>query len=139
MKKRCIILLLVVCYSIAVLAVQSLSQPRSPNLTAKQTDTERSSRSKLDREQRLKEFRERVAEIKKEFLREKYALRATEEQWNVIKAKLEKVRHLRDQASSTVGVFLSSSSVSGTSSGSRAKPERTDLPVEETLERQGSR
>ena len=71
---------------------------------------------RLDREQRYKEFQKRVAEMKKEFLREKYALRPTEEQWKIIKPKLEKVQRLRNQARSTVGVFLTSSSGSGTSS-----------------------
>jgi hypothetical protein len=71
---------------------------------------------KLEREQKRKEFQKRVAKIKKEFLHEKYALGATEEQWKLIRAKLEKVRHLRDLERSTVGVFLTSSSSSGTSS-----------------------
>ncbi len=71
---------------------------------------------RLEREQKYKEFQKRVAKIKKEFLREKYALGATEEQWKVIKSKLEKVRHLREQANSMVGASLTSSSSSGTSS-----------------------
>jgi len=71
---------------------------------------------RLDREQRYKEFQKRVAKIKKEFLREKYALGATEEQWKLIKSKLEKVRQLREQANSMVGASLTSSSSSGTSS-----------------------
>ncbi len=77
---------------------------------------ERSPRPKLELEQRRKEAQERLAKIKKEFLYEKYALRATEEQWKLIKSKLEKVRQLRDLERSTVGVFLISSSGSGTSS-----------------------
>jgi hypothetical protein len=120
MTKRSIILLLVVCFSITAFTVQVLSQQRNPNLTAKQPDAKRSSLSGLDREQRQKEFQESVAKLKEEFLREKYALRVTEEQWKLIKAKLEKVRQLRDQATSTVGVFLISSSGSGTSSVGRA-------------------
>lgn len=70
----------------------------------------------IDREQKRKETQERVAKIKKEFLFEKSALRATEEQWKVIKPKLEKVRHLREQANSMVGLSLISSS------GSRSVP-----------------
>ena len=53
------------------------------------------------------------------FIYEKSALRAfgaTEEQWKLIRAKLEKVRQLREPASSTVGMFLAvGSSDSGTS------------------------
>jgi len=81
---------------------------------------ERSPRPKFDREQWLKEVRERNAEMKKEFLHEKYALRPTEEQWKVIKPKLEKVRHLRDLKRSTVNLFLTSASVSGTGSSRSA-------------------
>ena len=120
MTKRRIALLLVVCSSITVLAVQALSQPRSPNIAAKQSDTSRSSKPRSDGEQWRREAQKRAAEMKKEFLREKYALRASEEQWKVIKAKLEKVRYIRGQARSTVGVFLSNSSGSGTSSVGRA-------------------
>ena len=69
---------------------------------------------KLDREKRRKESLEKLARIKKEFLFEKYALRATEEQWKVIKAKLEKVRYFRDKARSTPRMGLTSSSGSGT-------------------------
>ena len=72
----------------------------------------------IDREQKRKETQERVAKIKKEFLFEKSALRATEEQWKLIKAKLEKVRQLREQANSMVGVRLTSSS----SGGAGARP-----------------
>ena len=70
----------------------------------------------IDREQRRKENQERSAERRKEFLREKSPLGATEEQWKLIKAKLEKVRHLREQTRSTVGLFRAGgSSDSGTS------------------------
>jgi len=79
------------------------------------------SRSGLDREQRLKEFHERVAKTKREFLREKYALQATEEQWKLIKAKLEKVRQLRDRSRSTVGMGLTSSSSGISSNGSDSR------------------
>jgi len=70
---------------------------------------------KLEREQRYKEFQKRAAERRKGFLYEKYALRPTEEQWKLIKPKLEKVQRLRNQACSTVGFLLTSSSGSGTS------------------------
>ena len=108
MTKRRIVLMLFLCCSIALLATQTLSQTRN-------------SRSGLDREQRLKEFHQRVAKTKKEFLYEKTALGVNEEQWKLIKAKFEKVRHLRDQARSTVGMGLTSSSSSGTSRGSTSR------------------
>ena len=98
------------CCLIALLTAQALSQTRK-------------SRSGLDREQRLKKFHERVAKTKKEFLREKYALRATEEQWKVIKAKLERVQHLRKQATSVVGLSLAGgSSDNDTNLRARARP-----------------
>jgi hypothetical protein len=62
------------------------------------------------------ELPERVAERRREFLFEKRALVAsglTEDQWKLIKPKLERVRELRDRAHSTVGLFLTSSSTSG--------------------------
>lgn len=150
MTKRSIILLLVLCSSIALLTAQALSQTRSSNRSArtsaaarrrKMTDAERKRKAaerrrqrelkkkelaeegrspRIDRAQQIKEFQERVAKTKKEFLNEKYALRATEEQWKVIKGKLERVRHLRNQARSTVGVGMTSSSSSGTSARGRA-------------------
>ncbi len=63
----------------------------------------------IDFEQRQKE----AAERRKEFLMEKSLLGATEEQWKLIKAKLEKVekvRQLHKQARSTVIMSLTSSS-----------------------------
>jgi hypothetical protein len=132
MAKRRIILVLVVCLSLTAFTVQTVSRTSSSNQTAKPSDAERlrnmteeerkreavkrREQSKLEREQRRKETQKIVAERRKGFLYEKYALRPTEEQWKVIKPKLEKVRHLRDLERSTVNLFLTSSSVSGTSS-----------------------
>src|SRR4030066_1966513 len=98
MTKRKIIFVSVVCFLIVVFAVRTPSQTRSSALKAKQSDAESRTRSELDHQQRRKEFQERVAKIKKEFLYEKHALRVSEEQWKVIKAKLEEVRKLRDEA-----------------------------------------
>jgi len=86
---------------------------------------ERSPRPKFDREQWLKDVRKRRAEKRKGFLSEKRALRPTEEQWKIIKPMLEKVQRLRNQACSTVGFLVTSSSGSGTSpreSRSRNEP-----------------
>ena len=44
------------------------------------------------------------------FLAAKYALRVSEEQWNIIRPKLEKVINLWDQANSTIGSSVSSNS-----------------------------
>jgi len=74
----------------------------------------------IDRKQRAKELQEKAAESRKEFLMEKSLLGATEEQWKLIKAKLEKVRQLRRRLKRQ-----------------RDKRERTGLAMEEALERQG--
>lgn len=104
MTRRSAILLLAVCLSLTVFA------SKTPSRTA---DAERGLRSKIEREKRRKEWLKGVAERKKEFLLEKSALAATEEQWKVIKPKLEEVRRLRDQSCSSAGLFLTSSSGSG--------------------------
>lgn len=156
MTKQRVVFMLVLCSSVAVLAVQAFSLPRRPiqapttsyierwwNMTEAERKkelakmsrprklererrpkesarerAERLARFKYEREQSYKEFQKRVAERKRELLPEKDALRPTEEQWKLIKPKLEKVRRLRGQASSTVGLLLTSSSGSGTKTGS---------------------
>ena len=68
----------------------------------------------LQTDQRRKEFKN---EMEKEggirFLDAKYALRVPEEQWNLIRPRLEKVINLWDQANSTIGAGVSGSSTSG--------------------------
>jgi hypothetical protein len=86
MTKRRIILVLVLCFSIAVFTVQTLPRTRTSNRTVKQR--------RLEREQRRKEWEKEKAEG---FLHEKYALGVTKEQWKLIKPKLEKVQNLRRQ------------------------------------------
>ncbi len=131
MAQRRIILGFVVCFSITVFTVQTLPRTPSSNRILKPPDAERlrnmteeerkkeiekrREQRKLEREQRRKEW-EKQKEEAGGFIYEKFALGATEEQWNVIKPKLEKVRHLRDLERSTVNLFLTSSSGSGTSS-----------------------
>ena len=119
MTKRSVIILLGVCLSIAVFTVQSLSQARSSNRTARSPDPQRGAGAKIDREQKRDELQKSIAKRRKEFLWEKYALKAPEEQWKVIKPKLEKVQQLRLQACSTAGLLLTSSSGSGASAGAR--------------------
>ncbi len=146
MPKRRIILVFVLCVSIAVYAVQAMSRTADSNRTRKSSNASRlrnmseaerkreaakrrrqhelkqkefakeSHGRLIDREKRRKEAQERLAKRKKEFLMEKSALKATEEQWKLIKPKLEKVRLLRDLERSTVNLGLTSSS------GSRSVP-----------------
>jgi hypothetical protein len=151
MPKQILILLLVLCSSIALLTAHALPQTLSSNQSARtyddaarrrMTDAERRKEAaerrrqlelrekelakeerkpRIDRAQQIKEFQERAAKVRKEFLHEKSALQATEEQWNIIKAKLEEVRYFRNQARSTVRIGLTSSSSSGTKSDSSAR------------------
>ena len=134
MTKRNRIFLLVVCSSFAFLVVQSFSQPRriiqaatlsatehQRNMTDAEKDREyakKREQRKFNREKRRKEW-EKEKEEAGGFIFEKYALRTTEEQWEVIKAKLEKVRYFRDKARSTPRLGLTSSSGSGTGPKSR--------------------
>jgi hypothetical protein len=80
----------------------------------------RESKKKLEehrkRVQRRKEAQEGPAETKRELLGAKRALGVTQEQWKLIRPKLEKVRDLRGRAHSTVGLLLSSSSASAAGS-----------------------
>jgi len=146
MTKRSVVLILVLCSLTALLTAHALPQTLNSNRSTRSNadavrrrmiDAQRRKEAekrrrqmelrekelakgerkpRIDRAQQIKEFQEEVAKIKKEFLYEKYALRTTEEQWNIIKAKLEEVRYFRDQARSTVGMGLTSSSSSGTKS-----------------------
>ena len=68
----------------------------------------------LQTDQERKEFKkemEKAGGIR--FLAAKYALRLPEEQWKLIRPKLEKVINLWDQANSTIGAGVSFSSSSG--------------------------
>lgn len=104
---------------------------------AKQLESERAQKMKdlakegrgplIDRKQKQKEAQEEADEIRKGFLREKAALGVTEDQWSLIKPKLEKVRMLREQANSKVGLSLAGgSSDNETSPGTGA---RTNVPI----------
>lgn len=140
MTRRRIVLMLALCPLMALLAVQTLSEARSSSRSSRAStagrrggmaDAERKRESAERRrqrelknrelakkgrgpligtEQRRKNLREKAAERRKEFSYQKAALGATEEQWKLIKAKLEKVRLLRGQANSLVGVFLAGGS-----------------------------
>ena len=81
-------------------------------------------RAKIQREEQQK----KLQEAKAEFLFEKRALAVTgltEEQWKLVKPKLEKVAklwNLRELERSTLGFSLGSSSTSGTSSKAGSRP-----------------
>ena len=82
----------------------------------KKESIERGRQMKETREQRGLEIEKLHKEGQKAneeaggFIFAKYALGATEEQWKLIQAKLEKVRQLREQANSVVGMSLSAGS-----------------------------
>jgi len=87
----------------------------------------------LQTDQRRKEFKN---EMEKEgsirFLAVKYALRVPEEQWNIIRPKLEKVINLWDQATSTIEAGISDGSSSGQTEASVPKLQ-WDRPWKYTL------
>ena len=153
MTKRSVVLILVLCSLTALLAGQALSQTRSSNRSTRASDTERrrkmtdAERKKeaaenrrqwelkekelakegrgplISRKQRHENLLKKEDERSKEFFWQKAALVATEEQWKLIKPKLEKVRQLRDQATSAVGLSMSSgSSDNETNLRAQAKP-----------------
>ena len=119
MARRRMIAVLLICSSLAAFAVQTLSQTRSSNRTPISPDPQRGARPKIDREQKRAELQKSIAKRRKEFLWEKYALKPTDQQWSLIKPKLEKVQYLRLRVCSTAGLLLTSSSGSGAGAGAR--------------------
>jgi len=135
MTKRRVVFMLALCFSMALLAVQALSEARSSGRSARGSDAERrrkmtdprkrneSAERRKQRNLKKKELakegrgplidqetiRKKAAERIKEFLWQKWALGATPEQWKLIKAKLEEVRRLKEQANSTIRVLLAGS------------------------------
>jgi DNA repair exonuclease SbcCD ATPase subunit len=75
----------------------------------------------IDRKQRQERLQSKVNQWSKDFVREKEALKVNEEQWKLIKPKLEQIHKLRDEARSTIGMSLTSSSSSGTNSRDRTR------------------
>jgi len=146
MRKRRTILVLTACFLLAFFAIQALSQTRRSKVSPRVSDTERQRKTNVtqkqreapkDRQtrrlefegkQRLKALEEKSAEARREFLFEKRALAdagLTEEQWKLVKPKLEKVReqqNLRESERSTSGLFLGSSTGSGISSTGASQP-----------------
>jgi chromosome segregation ATPase len=182
MTKRSTILLLVVSFSIAVLAVRTQSGTSTSNQTAKSADngssrnTNEQEKSKeiqklleslrnmtpeqrikaldhyrekeraetrkqleldleqmyaeaakqgfgplIDRKQGQERLQSKLNQWSKDLVREKEALKVNEKQWKLIKPKLEQIRNLRDEARSTVGMGLTSSSSSRTNSRDRTR------------------
>ena len=161
MKKRILVLILLLCFSVGGLTrmtvfqsctlandsgrSQETSEKRKREIKNRLMELKRQDelRKELRKQQRRQEFRKNIAErwpekaqkrkqqwlqtdqrrtefkneMEKEggirFVAVKYALRVPEEQWKLIRPKLEKVINLWDQANSTIGVGVSSSSSSG--------------------------
>lgn len=110
---------------------RELERQRRPKESAAER-AKRLARSKADREKMRKEFQETAARVRREFLREKAVLGVTEEQWQLIKPKLDEMRQLRDQARSTVGASLAGgSSVDGKKAGGPSFQWR--IPWKDTL------
>ncbi len=118
MSTRRIIWGFLVCFSIALFAGQTLSQTRGTSRTRERS--ERGRLSNMDRQQRQQELEQRrlkqqierqlkkqqidPAKSEKELM--KQVLRATEEQWEAIKPKLDKVRELRNRANVSIRLMV---------------------------------
>jgi len=123
MKERRIILVSVICLLVTVLAVETLSQTRRrplrrPSRAAPQRAApvarRPAPRPGADTEDRV--------DLTKGYLNVKYACKASDEQWEVLKAKLHNIGRLRRQAYVGVQLTLNSASSSeGRQSGSRRR------------------
>jgi len=91
-------------------------QQARPKETARE-QAERLAKSKAERERKRKAIKEIRAKWAREFLNEKYALVVTDEQWAVIKPKLQRIRDLRSSPRSSAGLGLTSSGSSQTGKG----------------------
>ncbi len=138
MSTRRIIFGLIVCFSIAVLAGQTLSQTRGRTRTSKTTDRNRLSVQRLREQQRMAEQRrrlneERVAKKMMEFKQRaknrhdgrdesrnqflKQILEVTEEQWKDIEPKINRIYFFRNQSSISMGFGGAGVGYSGASAG----------------------
>lgn len=116
MSTRKMIIGLFICLSIAVFAGQTLSQARGPDGTREATKQDSWGQQRLREWQKMDEQRRQQRKIQREKQQEqwekrmrsesakraaesmKQALRATEQQWKVIKPRLDKVEYLASQA-----------------------------------------
>ena len=129
MSMRRLIWGFLVCFSMAVFVGQTLSQTRGYGGMGGRS--ERGRLRNMDRQQRQQELEQR--RLKQQFERQlkkqmgpaksekelmKQVLRATEEQWNAIKPKLNKVRELRNRAN--VSIRLMCFGIAGGVGGSMA-------------------
>jgi len=64
----------------------------------------------ISRKQRYENRQKKASKWSKELLKEKAALEVNDQQWKLIKPKLEKIRRLRQQSTSVVGLSLSGGS-----------------------------
>ncbi len=135
MSTRRIIIGFLVCFSIAVLVGQTLSQTRGRTRTSKTTDRDRwlreqqrmaEQRRRLNEERvakKMMEFKQRAKdrhdgrdERRNQFL--KQILEVTEEQWKVIEPKINKIYFFRNQSSISMGFGGAGGGYSGGSGGS---------------------
>jgi hypothetical protein len=135
MSTRRIIIGLIVCFSIAVLGGQTLSQTRGRTRTSKTTDRdrwlreqqrmaeqrrrlneERVAKQMMDFKQRAKDRHDGKDERRNQFL--KQTLEATEEQWKVIEPKINRIYFFRNQSSISMGFGGAFGGYSGASGGS---------------------
>jgi len=133
MSTRRIIIGLIVCFSIAVLVGQTLSQTRGRTRTSKTTDRDRwlreqqrmaEQRRRLNEERvakQMMEFKQRAKnrhdgkdESRNQFL--KQILEVTEEQWKDIEPKIIRIYFFRNQSSISMGFGGAGGGYSGGSS-----------------------
>lgn len=134
MSTRRIIIGLIVCFSIAVLVGQTLSQTRGRTRTSKTTDRdrwlreqqrmaeqrrrlneERVAKQMMDFKQRAKDRHDGKDELRNQFL--KQILGVTEEQWKDIEPKIIRIYFLRNQSSISMGFGGAGGGYSGASGG----------------------
>ena len=113
MAKERIAIVLVAGILLGIFTVQSLSQSANQNRSAGPPDLER-----------LKSAEGKIDKIKKEFLKEKAAIKPSEQQWEIIKPKFERIQRLRQQAYSGAGLSMTYSSTSSSRSSSNADNSR---------------
>jgi hypothetical protein len=126
----------IIILAVAAFVAQTLSQTNNPRTTRQMPDRDklrymtpeqrqreferRSARRRAEwnrqREQRNREAQSRAAQLHEEAI--KQALVVTEQQWEIIKPKFEKVETLLEQARINIGVFSYSAGGSAGSGGS---------------------
>jgi hypothetical protein len=126
----------IIILAVAAFVAKTLSQTNNPSTTGQMPDwnklrymtpeqrrreferrsAQRRAERNRQREQRNREARNKAAQFREEAT--KQALVVTEQQWEIIKPRLEKVKTLLEQASVKIGVFSYSAGGSAGSGGS---------------------